>query len=80
MIPLGAVLAPCSTFFGLAFAAVVALAAQCLLLAVVLRRDISFRVFARPPVRALVGRLLRFGVPAGGYEVLNCCPSRSSSS
>lgn len=71
MIPLGAVLAPCFTFFGLAFAAVVVLAAQCRLLAVVLRRDVSFRVFARPSVRALVGRLLRFGVPAGGYEVLN---------
>ena len=39
--------------------------------AVVVRRDFALRVFAQPDVRALVGRLLRFGVPAGGYEVLN---------
>ena len=56
---------------GAAVATVVALAAQCLLLAVVVRRDFALRVFAQPDVRALVGRLLRFGVPAGGYEVLN---------
>ena len=44
---------------------------QCLLLAAVVRRDGLFSGIRHPNVRALAVRLLRFGVPAGGYEVLN---------
>ena len=56
---------------GAAVATVAALAAQCLVLALVLRRLGAFRLIASADVRARVLRLLRFGVPAGGYEVLN---------
>ena len=56
---------------GAANATVFALAVQCLVLAVVLRRAGAWTSLFASGVRALVGRLLRFGVPAGGYEVLN---------
>lgn len=56
---------------GAAWATVVALAVQCAVLAVVLRRVGVLRRLRLPSVRALAVRLLRFGIPAGGYEVLN---------
>ena len=56
---------------GAAWATTIALAVQCLLLAAVVRRDGLFSGIRHPNVRTLAVRLLRFGVPAGGYEVLN---------
>lgn len=56
---------------GAAWATVAALAVQCLVLAAVLRRTGVWRRLRLPGVRALAVRLLRFGIPAGGYEVLN---------
>ena len=56
---------------GAAWATVAALAVQCAVLAVVLRRTGVLRRLRLPSVRALAVRLLRFGIPAGGYEVLN---------
>ena len=56
---------------GAAWATVAALAVQCLVLAVLLRHAGVLRRLRLPNVRALAVRLLRFGVPAGGYEILN---------
>ncbi len=56
---------------GAAWATVAALAVQCLVLSAVLRRAGAWRRLRLPSVRALAVRLLRFGIPAGGYEVLN---------
>ena len=56
---------------GAAIATVLALAVQCALLAVAVRRARPQAGLFHASVRALVFRLLRFGIPAGGYEVLN---------
>ena len=62
---------PAGGVAGAAWATVASLAAQCAILAVVARRAGAFGGFGLPGVAALARRLLRFGVPAGGYEVLN---------
>ena len=62
---------PACGIAGAAWATVLSLAAQCVLLAFVLKRAGAFAGCVGKGVGALVRRLLRFGVPAGGYEVLN---------
>ena len=62
---------PAGGIAGAAWATNLSLAAQCALLAVVVLRAGAFGGFRLPGVAALCRRLLRFGVPAGGYEVLN---------
>ena len=64
---------PAGGIAGAAWATVLSLAVQCaLLMGVVWRAGVcaGFRA-AKGELRALMGRMLRFGVPAGGYEVLN---------
>ncbi len=64
---------PAGGIAGAAWATVLSLAVQCaLLMGVVWRAGVcaGFRA-AKGELRALVRRMLRFGVPAGGYEVLN---------
>lgn len=56
---------------GAAWATVAAWGVQCAVLGLVLRRAGVFADFGRPNVRTLAWRILRFGIPAGGYEVLN---------
>ena len=62
---------PACGIAGAAWATNISLAAQCVLLAFIVRRAGVFGGFRLAGVGELIRRLLRFGIPSGAYDVLN---------
>ena len=62
---------PACGIAGAAWATNISLAAQCVLLAFIVRRAGVFDGFRLAGVGDLIRRLLRFGIPSGAYDVLN---------